>query len=99
MEKIPTSTLIPDLISPPVHLFQTVCLFRTSEYSENHFSAMHAPTQASAGQKNDFQSNQTKTFRIFNDNTISSSLVLFMSGFNPGLIQDCLQINPGLIPE
>ena len=42
------------------------CLF---DYSENHFSAMHAPTQASAGQKNDFQSNQTKTFQIFNDST------------------------------
>jgi len=41
------------------------CLF---DYSENHFSVMYAPTQASAGQKNYFQSNQTKMFGIFNDN-------------------------------
>ena len=31
---------------------------------------LHTPRQASKGQKNDFQSNQTKTFRIFNKSTI-----------------------------
>ena len=51
------------------------CLF---DYSENHFSAMHAPTQASAGQKNDFQSNQTKTFRIFDDSSSRVGTVVAM---------------------